>query len=117
MTGRPGIWHHDGMSISITQGKARLFPVTATMSNGAIDTALPAVASTNQSTKVKIMMNPADNREVGVLALAPTSGAQANVTVNGQLAAQVIVSVPAPTLQSVAIGADAGEIDPPFWLV
>lgn len=105
------------MSIPITQGKARLFPVTATLSNGAIDTALPAVASSNQPTKVKVMMNPADNRELGILALAPTSSAQANVIVNGQIAAQVIVSVPAPTLQSVAIGTDAGEIDPPAWLV
>lgn len=105
------------MSISITLGKARIFPVTATMSNGSIDTTLPAVASSNQPTKVKVMMNPADNREVGVLALAPTSGAQANVIVNGQINAQVIVSVPAPTLQSVSIGADGGEVDPPAWLI
>lgn len=105
------------MAIPISIGKARIFPFTATMSNGAVDTALPASVDANDPARLKVAMNPANNRQFGVLALAGGSASLVNVTVNSTLSASVAISVPTPTLQSVSIGTDGGEIDPPAWLL
>jgi hypothetical protein len=110
------IGHYGPMAISIQVGKARLFPFTAVMSSGPPDTSLPATAETNQATKIKVAINPSNNRELGVLALAPTTGANATARVNSDKAATVAISVPAPTLDSVTMGTDGGEVDPPSWL-
>jgi len=104
------------MSISITLGKSRIFPINATLSNGAPDTTTTCTAETNQASSVKVAMNPANNRELGVLALAPTTGATV-IARCGTFIPSITVSVPTPTLASVTFGADGGEVDPPAWLV
>ncbi len=96
-----------------------LFPITATMSNNTPNASLPASVGTNVGT-LKVAINPSDNRELGVLALASGAVGDVNVTVGtGAAAKQATIQIQpvAPALASVSIGAGGGEIAPPAWLV
>lgn len=104
------------MATILPIGKARVLTINANMSDSSLDTALPMTATTNQPSKLKVRVNPDNPREVGVLALAATSGASVTATVNSDKFVQVTFQVPAPTLSSVTVGSDSGEIDPPAWL-
>ncbi len=104
------------MSISITQGKALLFPLVVPLSNGGFDTTTALTSlGTNQATNLKVLMNPSNPREVGVLALAPTSGAEVTAIIGG-FTATVTVSVPSPTINGASFGTPGAEISPPSWL-
>jgi hypothetical protein len=105
------------MIITLSIGKAKVFPITATKSDGSLDTTSTAVVGTNIPSSIKVKLNPTNNREFGILAVAPTSGADVHVNVGaiGAPVFQVVISV--PILVSVEVGADAGEVDPPDWLM
>lgn len=105
------------MPTIIPVGKAHILTIAANMSDGSQDTALPMTAATNQPSKLKVKINPSNPREVGVLALAPTSGATVTSTVNSDKFVQVTFQVPTPTLTSVTVTSDGGEVDPPQWLI
>lgn len=98
-------------------GKAHILTIHANMSDGSLNTTLPMITGSNQPTKIKAKINPSNSREVGVLALAATTGATVTSTVNAAISVQVDFQVPSPTLTSVTIGSDGGEIDPPQWLI
>lgn len=98
-------------------GKARILSISANMSDGSSNTTLPMTAASNQTSKLKAKVNPGNNRQVGVLALSPTSGATMTATVNSDKSVSVDFQVPAPTLESATVVSDSGEIDPPQWLI
>ncbi len=104
------------MAIQINVGKARIFPLTANMSDGGTNTTIASSVSTFATATLRVLINPSNNREMGVLALA--SGAAADVTATiGTKNSSVLVQPVTPTLVSVVIGTDAGEVDPPAWLL
>lgn len=103
------------MSTSITLGKARIIPFTVSLSNGGTDTTTnPSSVATNQSSNLKVVLNPNNNREVGVIALAPTTGADVNVFVAAFIAT-VTLSVPTPTITGAQFGTPGGELDQANW--
>lgn len=105
------------MSTILPIGKAHLLTISANMSDGSTNLTLPMTASTNEPTRLKVKINPGNGREVGVLALAGASGATVSATINGEKFVQVEFQVPVPTLASVTIAADSGEVTPPQWLI
>jgi hypothetical protein len=100
------------MSTAITLGKAHLFTISLVNDNGAT-----GQVATNQPGSVKVRMNPDNPREFGVLALAPTGGADVTVTCAGMFATTTItVSAANPPPSMLAITPSGAEIDAPGWL-
>lgn len=103
------------MPTTITVGKARLFSVS-TLALGNLDLAAPVTVGASNGAVIRATMNPTNNRQFAVVALAPGQ-TNANVTCNG-ITAHALVTVPAPPPVDTVTIDEAGvgpEIDPPSW--
>lgn len=103
------------MAITLTVGKARLATLTLKNDDGSINTALtPQVNPGNAS--IRATLNPSDNRQIAVVGVAPSSGANLTVTgVNNANAQQLFTPVAPTGLASTSFGVWGDEIDPPSW--
>lgn len=108
------------MSVNIAQGLCRLYTVVATLNNGQPYAGTDLLGNSNQAASVRARVNPADNRQIGVLALEVTTGATVVVAnpANTVRSPDLIVSVTAPSLQSITLQAASPDVDvpPPAWL-
>lgn len=101
------------MSTSINIGKARVFNFAVSAGGNPDNTTSASVAAGNGAL-IRTTMNPTNNRQFAVVALAATAGINANVTC-ASITAHALITVPAaPVIDSVVID-EAGvgpEVDP-----
>jgi hypothetical protein len=102
---------HRMPNLSVPVGLALIFPVTVSGDNGAT-----ATAATNLESNIRVRMNPNNNRELGVLGLVATTGAEVNVSCAGFLHSFQVDVTAAATPTGISIGDPAGPMPPPEWL-
>lgn len=103
------------MSTTINVGRARLFNFTAS-AGGVTDTTSAATVGASNPAVIRATMNPSNNRQFAVVALA-AGGTNANVTC-GPVTAHAFINVPSPPPVDTVTIDEAGvgpEIDPPSW--
>lgn len=109
------------MSTTLSVGKARLATITVHNPDGSVNTTAAVTTSTGNPTSLRCTVNPSNPREIAIVGLAPSSGVNANVTVDtgeGSKTSQSLIIVVAGSVtgqSGVDIGAFGDEIDPPSW--
>jgi hypothetical protein len=97
---------------SVFVGTCLIFPISLI---GTDDGSVATVA-TNLADRIRVRMNPDDNRQFGVLGLAPITGASVNVTCAGFVAGiEVDVDAVAPPT-GLVIGTPIQPGTVPDWL-
>lgn len=110
------------MSTSLTVGKARIFNPTALNPDGSVNTAATITATSLNTSTLRVVMNPANNREGAIVGLAQSAGVNAKLEVDtgeGTKSATELVIIgpaaPGGGQSAVSFGTFGPEVTPPSW--
>jgi hypothetical protein len=112
------------MATPVHQGKAILFAVACHNPDGTLNTTAVMTIAPGNANNLTARMNPADNRQAGVLGLV--SGTSVNVQVHAPTGpggadrtSSMLFQVDAPLVDNsnAEFGALGAEVDPPSWLL
>lgn len=103
------------ITTQVTFGKSRAVPFVVKDALGVVDTTTVATVGSNQLTKTRAVIDPADPRSVIVSALQPTTGGNTLVTVTalGHSDSFGVFTPQPPDLTAVVIGTPGPEFDTP----
>lgn len=108
------------MPQTISVGKFRSCLFTVRNADGSVNTTATLSATPGNATKLRVRVNPANNREVGVVGLEASAGINANVSVTlpgGTFTANVLFTVTALNQEGLEEGTWSDpEANPPAWM-